>query len=188
MGGEGDAALIVQTEGYLKSETIEEMKNELIEHPEVYGEFDIVEVIFGRDQSEYIKEQTQRLLETYPDLKMIICTGTVASFAAAQVIEQEGSEVTITGFGLPSEMTPYVLNGICPQMFGWNPRNIGYLAAYAVSCMAEETYREEERTIFKAGELGEQLIERFADETFRISYGDVMKLNKSNIQVWNHTF
>ena len=60
----------------------------------------------------------------------------------------------LTGLGLPSQMKKYVHNGTVKAFALWNPEDLGYLAGYAVSALAEGKITGKVGETFKAGKLG----------------------------------
>ena len=63
-------------------------------------------------------------------------------------------KVVLTGLGLPSQMKTYVHNGTVTAFQLWNPEDLGYLAGYAVSALADGTITGKVGQTFKAGKLG----------------------------------
>ena len=46
-------------------------------------------------------------------------------------------KIVLTGLGLPSQMKKYVHDGTVKQFALWNPEDLGYLAGYAISALAD---------------------------------------------------
>src|SRR5436305_1299638 len=106
------------------------MKQELAKPK--YKNMQLVKIAYGNDDPTASAQQTQALLQAYPNLKGIIAPTTVGIQAAAQELQQEGkcSAVQLTGLGLPNDMRKYVKAG-CTTKFGlWDEKNLGYLSAY----------------------------------------------------------
>ena len=72
-----------------------------------YAGLELVEVAYGDDEPQKSTDQTQALLDNYPDLKVIVAPTTVGIAAAAKLLQDQGSVVKLTGLGLPSEMVEY---------------------------------------------------------------------------------
>ena len=98
-----------------------------------YSNLDLVDVVYGNDDPQESTTQAQGLLQTYPDLKVIVAPTTVGILAAAQVVSQQGSDVKVTGLGLPNDMNQYVKDGISPEFGLWSVPDLGYLAYYVAA-------------------------------------------------------
>jgi rhamnose transport system substrate-binding protein len=86
--------------------------------------------VYGDDVPETSTTQAQGLLTSHPDLKVIVAPTTVGILAAAQVVSQTaGSEVKVTGLGLPNDMREFVsADGVTPIFGLWAVPDLGYLA------------------------------------------------------------
>ena len=83
-----------------------------------------------------VEDTVNQLLEEYPDLEVICCTGADTLLACAKIVESLGVSVKVTGLGLPSQMKDYVgEDKACPYFFLWNPYEIGSCAAYALEAL-----------------------------------------------------
>ena len=80
---------------------IEFMKDELSK-PE-YSKFKLVKTAYGNDDDQKSFEETQGLLQAYPDLKGIISPTTVGIAAAARYLQGSDAKgkVKLTGLGTP---------------------------------------------------------------------------------------
>ena len=122
-----------------------------------YKNMQLVKIAYGNDDPTTSAQQTQALLQSYPNLKGIIAPTTVGIQAAAQELQQEGKcgKVQLTGLGLPNDMRKYVKAG-CTTKFGlWNESNLGYLAAYVAHYVVEGKLTGKLGQKFKAGTLGD---------------------------------
>ncbi len=83
-------------------------------------------------------QQTQGLLQQYPDLKGIISPTTVGIKAAAQYLSgsKYKGKVRLTGLGTPNDMRAYVKNGTVGSFELWDPARLGALAGYAATALA----------------------------------------------------
>ena len=130
------------------------MKQEL--RKSKYKDMELVKIAYGNDDPTISAQQTQALLQSYPNLKGIISPTTVGIQAAAQELKQEGKcgKVQLTGLGLPNDMRKYVKAG-CTSKFGlWNESNLGYLAAYVAHNVLDGKLNGSLGQSFKAGTLG----------------------------------
>lgn len=156
---------------------IELMKKEL-EKPE-YAEMELVKVAYGDDDDQKSFQQTQGLLQAYPDLKGIIAPTTVGIAAAARYID--GSEykgkVAVTGLGTPNQMRQFIKNKTVEEFALWDPKQLGYLAAYAGGALASGQITGKEGEVLKAGDLGERTIQPNGE----IVLGPPTKFNTENI-------
>jgi len=121
-----------------------------------YKDMELVKIAYGNDDPTISAQQTQALLQSYPNLKGIISPTTVGIQAAAQELKQEGKcgKVQLTGLGLPNDMRKYVKAG-CTTKFGlWNESNLGYLAAYVAHNVLDGKLNGSLGQSFKAGTLG----------------------------------
>ena len=92
---------------------IEWMRKEL-EDPK-YSKINLVRVAYGDDLRDKSVSETEALLRSYPNLKVIIAPTTVGIAAAGKVITDKNliGKVKITGLGLPSGW-PKHQNGLVP--------------------------------------------------------------------------
>ena len=96
-----------------------------------YPGLDLVATVYGDDLSDKSYRETQGLLQTHPDVKVIIAPTSVGIVAAAQAVKDADKigQVFVTGLGLPSEMAG-VHSGATKSFAIWNPIDLGYSAAY----------------------------------------------------------
>jgi rhamnose transport system substrate-binding protein len=144
-----------------------------------YPDMEIVETVYGDDEDEKSFQETQGLLQTYPDLKGIISPTTVGISAAARYLS--GSEykgkVALTGLGTPNQMREFVKDGTVEAFALWNPEELGYLAAYAGAALAAGQITGAEGDTFTAGDLGEYTVEKDGI----VVLGDPTVFNADNI-------
>jgi rhamnose transport system substrate-binding protein len=144
-----------------------------------YPDMEIVATVYGDDEDEKSFQETQGLLQTYPDLKGIISPTTVGISAAARYLS--GSEykgkVALTGLGTPNQMREFVKDGTVEAFALWNPEELGYLAAYAGAALAAGQITGAEGDTFTAGDLGEYTVEKDGI----VVLGDPTVFNADNI-------
>lgn len=88
------------------------------------------------------------LLQTYPDLEAICCTGTEAAVACCQAVEALGASIKVTGMAVPSQIKDYVgEEKVCPYFFLWNPFDMGQCAAYVLEALVNGAVLEEGGTL-----------------------------------------
>lgn len=178
IGYKGEIAILSATANATNQNTwIEFMKDELAK-PE-YKDMKLVKVAYGDDDDQKSFQETQGLLQAYPDLKGIISPTTVGIAAAARYLS--GSEykgkVVLTGLGTPNQMRQYVKDGTVEKFALWNPKDLGYLAAYAGAALASGQITGAPGETLKAGRLGERTI----GENGEIILGPPFTFDKSNI-------
>ena len=104
-----------------------ELMQETLATDERFANLELVDVVYGDDQPQESTLQAQGLLQTYPDLKVIVAPTTVGVLAAAQVVKQEGADtVKVTGLGFPNEMREFVKDGTALAMSVQAVPEIGY--------------------------------------------------------------
>jgi rhamnose transport system substrate-binding protein len=157
------------------------MKDEL--KKPAYKKMKLVTVAYGNDDAQTSFQQTQGLLQQYPNLKGIISPTTVGIKAAAQYLagSKYKGKVQLTGLGTPNDMRAYVKNGTVTAFELWDPSKLGALAGYAATALASGQITGAKGETFKAGDLG----------TFTIGANSVVLLgnptvfDKSNIDQFN---
>ncbi|MET8978343.1 rhamnose ABC transporter substrate-binding protein [Streptomyces sp. NPDC004539] len=130
---------------------IEFMKEEL-KDPK-YKDIKLVKVAYGNDDAQQSFQQTQGLLQEYPNLKGIISPTTVGIKAAAQYLSgsKYKGKVKLTGLGTPNDMRNYVKNGTVEAFELWDPAKLGALAAQTAVALASGQITGKEGETFKAG-------------------------------------
>src|SRR3954453_12519045 len=157
--GGGDIAILSATPNATNQNTwIKFMKDELAK-PE-YSKFKLVKTAYGNDDDQKSFEETQGLLQAYPDLKGIISPTTVGIAAAARYLQgsKYKGKVKLTGLGTPNQLRDFVKDGTIEGFELWDPGKLGYLAGYAAAAIASGTITSAEGQKFNAGDLGEKTV------------------------------
>jgi rhamnose transport system substrate-binding protein len=178
----GEIAILSATANATNQNTwIEFMKEELTK-PE-YKDMKLVKVAYGDDDDQKSFQETQGLLQAYPDLKGIISPTTVGIAAAGRYLSGSTykGKVQLTGLGTPNQMKAYVKDGTVKAFALWNPADLGYLAAYAGASLASGLIKGKEGDKFKAGKLGEFTVGKDAT----ILLGDPYTFKADNIDQFN---
>lgn len=186
-GNGGIAILSATAQATNQNLWIEWMKKELDENKDKYKSTPLVKVAYGDDDPTKSTNETTALL-TDPNIKVIIAPTTVGMLAGGKVLQDKKSTVKLTGLGLPSEMAPFIEDGICPWMYLWNPIDIGYLAAYSGDALVKGTITGKEGDKITAGKLGEKAVTKAADGGTEIMLGDPFKFDKNNIGEWKTVY
>jgi rhamnose transport system substrate-binding protein len=181
-GGSGEIAVLSATPNATNQNAwIAVMKQELAK-PE-YSKLKLVKIAYGNDDDQKSFQEAQGLLQSYPNLKVIVAPTTVGIAAAARYVSSSSykGKVAITGLGLPNQMREYVKNGTVKKFALWNPADIGYLGAYAGAALASGQITGAEGEKFKAGKLGEYTIGKDGE----IVLGPPTEFTTANIDQFN---
>jgi rhamnose transport system substrate-binding protein len=189
--GSGDIAILSATsQASNQNLWIEWMEKELEENADKYADLELVRIAYGDDLRDKSVSETEGLLQSFPDLKVIIAPTTVGIAAAGRVITDRDliGEVYVTGLGLPSEMAEYIENGACPYMFLWNPIDVGYLSAYTATALVEGDVTGAAGESFSAGRLGDFDIVEAGDGGTEILLGAPFRFDPDNIDEWKTVY
>ncbi|MDR1142967.1 MAG: rhamnose ABC transporter substrate-binding protein [Spirochaetaceae bacterium] len=187
--GSGEFAILSATsQASNQNLWIDYMKKEL-EKPQ-YANLNLVKIAYGDDLRDKSTSETEALIASYPNLKVIVAPTTVGIAAAAKVTTDRGliGKVHVTGLGLPSEMADYIDNGACPYMYLWNPIDVGYLGAYVGTALANGAITGAEGETFSAGRLGSYTITKAPDGGTEVLLGPPFKFEPSNINDWKSVY
>jgi rhamnose transport system substrate-binding protein len=157
---------------------IKVMKEELSSNPK-YKDIKLVKVAYGDDDDQKSFQETQGLIQAYPNLKGIISPTTVGVAAAARYLStspQKG-KVKLTGLGFPNQMRKFVKDGTVEEFQLWVPKDVGYLAGQAAAALVSGRITGKEGEKFEAGRLGEYTIGANGE----IVLGPLTTFNKDNI-------
>ena len=112
------------------------MKNALKE--EKYSGLNLVDLVYGDDQSEKSYNQALALIDKYPNMKLIMAPTSVGIVAAAKALQDEDlcDQIKVSGLGLPAEMVSYTMNGCAPEFALWSFVDLGYLTYYVTYLIA----------------------------------------------------
>lgn len=153
--GKGDVAILSATATSTNQNTwIAEMKKALPNYPGL----NIVATVYGDDLSDKSYRETQALLQSHPEVKVIIAPTSVGIVAAAQAVQDAGKvgQVFVTGLGLPSEMAGAIKSGASKSFAIWNPIDLGYSATMiAADLVKDGTTELAPGTKLPAGRMGE---------------------------------
>ena len=183
-GGEGQWAVLSATsQAANQNAWIDAMKK--IAEDEKYAKLELVEVAYGDDEPQKSTDQTQALLDNYPELKVICAPTTVGIAAAAKLLQDKASPVKLTGLGLPSEMKEYTGADeahSCPYFYLWDMQLLGKLSAYATIALINGDITGAEGETFTAGDLGEFTVTAAEDGGTEIVQGLPLQFNPDNIE------
>jgi rhamnose transport system substrate-binding protein len=182
IGGKGQIAILSATANATNQNTwIKFMKDEL-KKPQ-YKDVKLVKVAYGDDDDQKSFQQTQGLIQAYPQLKGIISPTTVGISAAARYLSKspQKGKVKLTGLGTPNQMRKFVKDGTVEAFELWVPENVGYLAGYAAAALASGQISGQPGQTFKAGKLGTKKIAANGE----VVLGPPTRFNKQNIDEYD---
>ncbi|KHT64422.1 ABC transporter substrate-binding protein [Photobacterium gaetbulicola] len=128
---------------------IEEMQKVLPQYPDL----NLVSIVYGDDLADKSYRETQGLINSYPDLKVIVAPTSVGIVAAAQAVKDmnKTGDVYVTGLGLPSELAGHVDSGVVNSFAIWNPIDLGYAATMISYDLVKGTATETEVDMGRLG-------------------------------------
>jgi rhamnose transport system substrate-binding protein len=153
-----------------------------------YENMKLVKIYYGNDNPAQSLQATESMLQAYPNLKGIESPTTVGISSAAQFLSNSKKykgKIVLTGLGLPSQMKKYVYNNTVKEFALWNPEDLGYLAGYAVSAIADGKITGKVGQKFTAGKLGKYTIIKGADGKPQVILGPPFVFNKKNVGKFN---
>ena len=187
-GGNGAVAILSTTDAATnQNDWIEVMQKELKNNTAKYANMPLVKIAYGNDDTTKSKSETLALLEM-PEVKVIIAPTAVGLAAACETVTEQGSDVKVTGLGLPSEIAPYIKSGVCPVAYLWNPNDVGYLAGFALSALGGGEITGAAGESFPAGSLGSRTITNSAQGGTEAVLGTIIEFNQNNIGEWENSF
>jgi rhamnose transport system substrate-binding protein len=151
-----------------------------------FSKLQLLDVVYGNDQSEASYNQALALVDKYPDMKVIMAPTTVAIAAAAKAMQDNKlcDKVKVSGLGLPAEMVSYTKSGCAPEFTLWSFVDLGYLTYYTTYMLASGQIKGTEGESFVAGRMGTFTITK--DPTrkagLRVLMGPFTVYNKDNVE------
>lgn len=175
IGGEGQIAIVsAMATAPNQNLWISFIEEALNSGDEKYAKIEYVGTVYGDDEYTKSFNETQGLLDKYPDLKGIITPTTVGGPAVSKCIQDAGRDVKVTGLTLASDMKEFIDAGIADETFLWNPIELGYASSYAAVAMVKGDFTGAVGEKLEAGELGELEVTESDDG------GSILFLNKLN--------
>jgi rhamnose transport system substrate-binding protein len=159
--------------------------NEALKDPK-YAKLELLDTVYGNDQSEESYNQALALVDKYPDMELIMAPTSVGIVAAAKAMQDEGlcDKVKTSGLGVPSEMLAYTMNGCAPEFALWSFVDLGYLTYYTAYLIASGALKAEDGAQFSAGRMGDYTITKdpTRDAGLRVLMGPFSVYNKDNVE------
>jgi rhamnose transport system permease protein len=152
MGGKGKFAIITSSlTAANQNEWIKYVKARLTEK---YPDIQLVDTQPCDDKQAEAFNRAQAILNSNPDVKVIMAVCSPGVPGAAEAVKQSGrTDVKVVGLGLPNENKSYVHDGITVDVILWNTMDLGYLTVYAADALSKGTLKEGDTT-FTAGHVG----------------------------------
>jgi rhamnose transport system substrate-binding protein len=153
-----------------------------------YAKLQLLEIVYGNDESEKSYDQAEALISKYPDMKLIMAPTSVGIVAAAKALQDEGlcDQIKVSGLGVPAEMKEYALNGCAPQFALWSFVDLGYLTYYVSYLLATGQIEAKDGQTFTAGRMGEYTITKDPTrpdvDALRVLMGPFSVYNKDNVE------
>ena len=151
-----------------------------------YADIELLDTVYGDDQSEVSYNRALALVDKYPDMELIMAPTSVGIQAAAKAMQDEGlcDTVKTSGLGLPAEMVSYTLNGCAPEFALWDFVDLGYLTYYVTYLIATGQMQGEFGETFEAGRMGTYTIEKdpTRDVGNRVLMGPFTVYNAENVE------
>jgi rhamnose transport system substrate-binding protein len=152
---------------------------------DAYANLELVDTVYGNDVAEDSLDQALALVDSHPDLELIMAPTTVGIVAAAQAMTQEGlcDQIKVSGLGLPDEMREYTMSGCAPEFALWSFVDLGYLSYYVAYGLATGQIAAADGQSFVAGRMGEYTItdDPTRDAGLRVLMGPFTVYDESNV-------
>jgi len=178
----GQIAILSATPNATNQNTwIKFMKDELSKPK--YKNMKLVKIAYGNDDDQKSFQETQGLLQAYPNLKGIISPTTVGIAAAARYLSSSKykGKVQLTGLGTPNQMRKFVKDGTVTAFELWDPGKLGQLAGYAAAALASGQINGQQGDSFDAGSLGKKTVGNNGE----VLLGPPTVFDKQNIDEFN---
>ena len=147
-----------------------------------YKNLNLVDTVYGDDDPQKSTTQAQGLLQTHPNLKVIIAPTTVGILAAAQVVQgqNKSASVKVTGLGFPKQMKAFVKDGTAPEFGLWSVPDLGYLTVYVADALVKGTITGKEGDSLTVPNLNNGAPYKVGKDS-TIILGPPLTFNKDNI-------
>jgi rhamnose transport system permease protein len=152
LDGKGDFAIVTSSlTAANQNEWIKYIKARLADkYPDVH----LITIVPCNDVQSQAFDQTQSLLNAYPNVKCIMAVCSPGVPGAAEAVKQSGrTDVHVVGLGLPNENKQYVHAGITTAVVLWNTMDLGYLTVYSAAAVKNGALKSGDASL-DAGRLG----------------------------------
>ena len=125
-----------------------------------YRNMKLIKTAYGNDQDQKSFQETQGLIQAYPNLKGIVAPTSFGVAAAARYLSASPAKgkVHLTGLGTPNQLRKFVKDGTVRRFALWSPADVGYLAGYAAVALVSGRITGAEGEKFDAGKLGSRTV------------------------------
>jgi rhamnose transport system substrate-binding protein len=178
IGYKGQIAILSATANATNQNAWIKVMKETLKQPK-YKDMKLVKVAYGDDDDQKSFQQTQGLIQAYPNLKGIISPTTVGVAAAARYLSssKDKGQIKLTGLGFPNQMRKFVKDGTVDEFQLWVPKDVGYLAGQAAAALVAGRITGKPGETFTAGRLGKYKIGPDGE----IVLGPLTTFNKQNV-------
>ena len=181
----GDFAVLSATpDAANQNSWIAAMQNAL--EDDKYAALNLVDIVYGDDQSEKSYNQALALIDKYPDLKLLMAPTTVGIAAASKALQDEDlcDEIKVSGLGLPAEMVSFTLNGCAPEFALWSFVGPGLPDLLRDLPDRHRQLEAAEGESFEAGRMGTYTIHKdpTRDQGLRVLMGPFTVYDKDNVE------
>jgi rhamnose transport system permease protein len=143
---------------------------------EKYPDIRMVTVLPSDGQQTKAAEQTKAILNSSPEVKLIMAIAAPAVPGAAEAVKQSGrTDVKVMGLSLPNLNKSYIHSGVTDCIVLWNTMDLGYLTVYASDAVATGKLKQGDSSM-DGGRLGKIKVD---GDT--IMLGQPFVFNKDNI-------
>jgi rhamnose ABC transporter rhamnose-binding protein len=153
LGGKGEFAIITATlTASNMNDWIAAIKKRLAAK---YPDMKLADIRPCDDQQDKAFQEANTLMNTHPDLKLIMAICSPAVPGAAEAVKQAKrvGQVKVLGLGLPSQNRTYIKEGVTDCIVLWKTVDLGYLTVQAAQQLKAGTLKPGD-TSMKAGRLG----------------------------------
>jgi rhamnose transport system permease protein len=174
MNGTGEFAIITASlSAANQNEWIKHIKARLAEK---YPAMKLVAIQPSEGDRDRAFQETQNVMKTHPNVKLIMGVAAPAVPGAAEAVKQSGrTDVKVIGLSIPSLCKSYVHDGVIESFVLWNTLDLGYLTVYAANELSAGRLRLGDNGV-KAGRLG-----RIEVKKSDVMLGAPFIFNKSNV-------
>jgi rhamnose transport system substrate-binding protein len=178
INNKGEIAILSATANATNQNAWIKVMKDTLKDPK-YKDMKLVKVAYGDDDDQKSFQETQGLIQAYPNLKGIISPTTVGVAAAARYLSKspQKGKIKLTGLGFPNQMRKFVKDGALDEFQLWVPKDVGYLAAQAAVALVSGRITGKEGEKFKAGRLGNYTIGKNGE----VVLGPLTTFTKDNI-------
>lgn len=174
MNGTGEFAIITASlSAANQNEWIKHIKARLAEK---YPAMKLVAIQPSEGDRDRAFQETQNVMKTHPNVKLIMGVAAPAVPGAAEAVKQSGrADVKVIGLSIPSLCKSYVHDGVIESFVLWNTLDLGYLTVYAANELSAGRLKLGDKEV-KAGRLG-----RIEVKESDVMLGAPFIFNKSNV-------